>query len=126
MTPSDTVIRLLEEVYIAKNFSYAEEHLPENYICHCSEGTKNKAEAIALAKRYLKKHNIKKFYLTVENSGEETITLNVLLECVEKEKFLGFTVGEHTTIHKHLKTFKIKDGVITESWDESPEFEYDA
>ncbi|MBE6882671.1 MAG: hypothetical protein E7489_06675 [Ruminococcaceae bacterium] len=125
MTLSDTVIRLLEEVYIAKNFSYAEEHLPENYICHCSEGTKNKAEAIALAKRYLKKHNIKKFYLTVENSGEETITLNVLLECVEKEKFLGITFGEHTAHHIHLKTFKVKDGIITESLDEFSEFEYE-
>ena len=125
MTLFDTVIRLLEEVYIAKNFSYAEERLPENYICHCSEGTKSKAEAIALAKKYLKKHNIKKFYSTVEKSDEETITLNVLLECVEKEKFLGITFGEHRAHHRHLKTFKMKDGFITESFDEFSEFEYE-
>ena len=126
MTLFDTVIRLLEEVYLVKNFSYAEKHHPENYICHCSEGTKSKAQAIALAKKYSKKHSIKKIYSTVDSSDEETITLDILFDCVEKEKFLGFTVGEHITIHKHLKTFKIKDGVITESWDESPEFEYDA
>ena len=121
----DTVIRLLEEVYLTKNFSYAEKHLPENFICHCSAGTINKAQAIDLAKKYLKKHSIKKIYSTVENSDEETITLNILLECNEKEKFLGFTVGESGTVHRHLKTFKVKNGVITESWDESPAFEYE-
>ena len=126
MTLFDTVIRVLEEVYIAKNFSYAENHLPENYVCHFFSGTKNKAEAIALAKKYAKKHDIKKIYSTVDSSDEETITLNILLECQEKEKFLGFTVGENTTVHRHLKTFKVKNGIITESWDESPESEYEA
>ena len=126
MTLFDTVIRLLEEVYLAKNFSYAEKHLPENYICHCSEGTKSKAQAIVLAKKYAKKHSIKKIYSTVDYSDEDTITLNILFDCVEKEKILGFTVGEHTTVHRHLKTFRVENGVITESWDESPEFEYDA
>lgn len=125
MTLFDTALRLLEEVYIAKNFSYAEEHLPENYICHCSEGAKNKAEAIALAKKYVKKHNIKKIYSTVDSSDAETITLDILLECNEKEKFFGFTVGEHTTVHRHKKTFKLKDGVIIESRDEFSEFEYE-
>ncbi|MBQ6877271.1 MAG: hypothetical protein IJO22_02590 [Oscillospiraceae bacterium] len=125
MSLFDTVIRVLEEVYIAKNFSYAEEHLPENYVCHCSAGTKSKAEAIALAKKYVKKHDIKKIYSTVENSSEETITLNILFECVEKEKFLGITFGEHRAHHRHLKTFRVKDGIITESRDEFSEFEYE-
>lgn len=86
---------------------------------------KNKAEAIALVKKYLKKHNIKKIYSTVDSSDAETITLNILLECNEKEKFFGFTVGEHTTVHRHKKTFKLKDGVIIESRDEFSEFEYE-
>ena len=87
---------------------------------------KAKRKPLLLPKNIQKKHSIKKIYSTVDSSDEETITLDILFDCVEKEKFLGFTVGEHITIHKHLKTFKIKDGVITESWDESPEFEYDA
>ena len=121
MLPCDIALRFLEEAYIGKNYSYVEKHISDDYVCHCSSGTINKAQAINLLKRYLKKHPVKKLYSTVDFSDEETITLNILFECKEKEKFLGFTVGETDRYYRHIKTFKVKDGVITESWDETSE-----
>ena len=122
MLSCDIALRFLEEAYIEKNYSYAENHLSDDYICHCSAGTKNKAETIALLKKYLKKHPVKKIYTTVEYSDEEQVTFNILFECREKEKFLGLTVGENERYYKHIKTFKVKDGIITESWDKISEF----
>ena len=121
MSAYDIVFRFLEEAYIGKNYSYVEEHLSDDYICHCSSGTKNKTEAIALLKKYLRKHPVKKIYSTIEFSDEEKVSLNILFECSEKEKFLGFTVGETKCYYKHIKTFKVKDGIITESRDETSE-----
>lgn len=121
MSPCDIAFRFLEEAYIGKNYSYVEKHLSDDYICHCSSGTKNKAQAIALLKKYLKKHPVKKIYTTVEYSDEEKTTLNILFECKEKEKFLGFTVGETEKHYRHIKTFKVVNGIITESWDETSE-----
>lgn len=123
MTSFDTVFRFLEESYIGKNFSYAESHLANDYVCHCSAGTKNKPESLSLLKSYLKRHPVKKIYTTVEYSDEEKVTLNILFECNEKEKFLGFCVGEHVAIYRHIKTFIVKNGMITESWDENPDCE---
>lgn len=123
MTSLDTVLRFLEEAYIGKNLSYAESHLSKDYICHCSAGTKNKSQALSLLKGYLKRHPVYRFYVSDAKSEDGNVSLSILFECKEKEKFLGICVGEHVAIYRHFKTFKVENGMITESWDDNPDFE---
>lgn len=124
MTDFDVITNYLCNVYIGKDISYAEKNLPDDYICHCSSGTKNKAETIALIKKYINKHPVYSITDSVESHDEDKITLCVYFQCREKEKILGFTVSESDRVYKHIRSFRVKDGVITESWEEFTEEEY--
>ena len=124
MTDFDLITNYLCNVYIGKDTSYAVNNLSEDYLCHCSSGTKNKAETIALIKKYIKKHPVYSITYSVESKDEDKIALCVYFQCREKEKFLGFTFGENDRIYKHIRSFKVKNGMITESWEELAEEEY--
>ena len=123
MLSCDIVFRFLQEAYLSKNFSYVENHLSDDYICHCSAGTINKNEAIRLLKKFLKKHPAYRVTIQVDSSDEENISLCVYLDCREKEKFLGITVAENDRIYKFHKTFKLKNGIIIESSDSNTEYD---
>lgn len=123
MLSCDIVFLFLQEAYLSGNFSYVESHLSDDYVCNCSAGTINKTEAIRLLKKFLKKHQAYRVTIQVDSSDEENVSLCVYLDCKEKEKFLGITIAEKDRIYKFHKTFKLENGIITESSDSNTEYD---